>query len=415
KIKRSLWVGGFAAIACLVMVVVVGTVMSTAHAGDPDKVYVCKYVGTPHVDERLQTGQNPIEVSVNAIQQNEWNGQVPGWFSDAHDRSYVLGYVVKGQPEPSVSECPAPESPRDASLTVSLIPATCTTGEKAMPGDAVNAKWDKNYKTVIGPATYSFSGTADAGHLFSDGTSVQTKSETLSGPLHCDATALLMASTPTCFVPGFLEYGATTHATFTSGTADGTAGIAYPSHYSVTATADTGHYFAGGVSTLTVHQDVYGILSGEQCEEQQPPVVVTAGVSITPATCTVGQVLNYTIPQHTTVTITSTANGTAGAGAGTAYKVTFVADNGYAFKNSQNQFVGEMVFSDTLAGPSTAPNCETGTVLGSATTTPGQTTTAPAVLPETDGEAGTAVIFGGSLLGVIAAAVGIRRLTSRGL
>jgi hypothetical protein len=74
------------------------------------KVYVCKYVGTPGTDERLQTGQNPIEVSVNAIQNNQWDGTVPGWFSDAHDRSYVIGYVPM-TPEPTVASCPQPSGP----------------------------------------------------------------------------------------------------------------------------------------------------------------------------------------------------------------------------------------------------------------------------------------------------------------
>ncbi|MFY9227700.1 MAG: hypothetical protein WAO28_00005, partial [Candidatus Microsaccharimonas sp.] len=41
---------------------------------EPKKVFVCKYVGTPGVDERLQTGNNPISVSVNAIQNNQWDG-----------------------------------------------------------------------------------------------------------------------------------------------------------------------------------------------------------------------------------------------------------------------------------------------------------------------------------------------------
>jgi len=40
---------------------------SASAEGQPEKVFVCKYVGTPDVDERLQTGNNPIEVSVNAI------------------------------------------------------------------------------------------------------------------------------------------------------------------------------------------------------------------------------------------------------------------------------------------------------------------------------------------------------------
>lgn len=85
----------------------------SAASADPDpnkKVYVCKYVGTPGVDERLQTGQNPIEVSVNSIQNNQWNGNVPGWFSDAHDRSYVLGYVPM-TPEPTAANCPGPDNP----------------------------------------------------------------------------------------------------------------------------------------------------------------------------------------------------------------------------------------------------------------------------------------------------------------
>ena len=78
---------------------------------DDKKVYVCKYVGTPGVDERLQTGDNPINVSVNAIEQNNWNGIVPGWFSDAHDRSYVLMYGHNLDPEPSVDDCPSPDVP----------------------------------------------------------------------------------------------------------------------------------------------------------------------------------------------------------------------------------------------------------------------------------------------------------------
>ena len=35
---------------------------ATDNAG---KVFVCKYVGTPGVNERLQTGGNPIDVSIN--------------------------------------------------------------------------------------------------------------------------------------------------------------------------------------------------------------------------------------------------------------------------------------------------------------------------------------------------------------
>ena len=70
------------------------------------KVFVCKYVGTPGVDERLQTGDNPISVSVNAIP--GWNGTIPSFFADQHGRSYVLAYDTGQKPEPSVADCAAP-------------------------------------------------------------------------------------------------------------------------------------------------------------------------------------------------------------------------------------------------------------------------------------------------------------------
>ena len=79
---------------------------SSVAAGDNAKWFVCKYVGTPGVDERLQTGQNPISVSENAIPVSP---VVPGeFFQDAHGRSYVLVEDV-GQAEPDPSECPPPD------------------------------------------------------------------------------------------------------------------------------------------------------------------------------------------------------------------------------------------------------------------------------------------------------------------
>jgi hypothetical protein len=74
-----------------------------SHDEAPSKVFVCKYVGTPGVDEVLQTGQNPIDVSVNAI--GEDPVVIGSYFNDAHGRSYVLAYDT-GQDEPDVSECP---------------------------------------------------------------------------------------------------------------------------------------------------------------------------------------------------------------------------------------------------------------------------------------------------------------------
>ncbi len=96
-------------------VVVNDTQMARAESapkGDdqPKKVFVCKYVGTPGVNERLQTGNNPISVSVNSLK--DFPGTFPWAFADAQGRSVAIVYDT-GQPEPSVADCPQPEKPFD--------------------------------------------------------------------------------------------------------------------------------------------------------------------------------------------------------------------------------------------------------------------------------------------------------------
>ncbi|MDO8337189.1 MAG: hypothetical protein Q7T15_02905 [Microcella sp.] len=107
--------------------------MSQSTPESEKKVWVCKYVGTPGVDERLQVagpGQNnPIEVSVNAIQDDGWDvASGTGWFSDGQGRSYAIGYSDArggGQgDEPDINECPRPDFP-DATPGATTSPATC--------------------------------------------------------------------------------------------------------------------------------------------------------------------------------------------------------------------------------------------------------------------------------------------------
>jgi hypothetical protein len=85
----------------------------------PRKVFVCKYVGKPGVDERLQTGQNPISVSVNSLT----NGPIAigARFEDAQGASVVIAFDT-GQPEPDVSQCPTPQGG-----TTTTVRATTTT------------------------------------------------------------------------------------------------------------------------------------------------------------------------------------------------------------------------------------------------------------------------------------------------
>ena len=91
-----------------------------------EKVFVCKFVGTPDVDERLQTGQNPISVSINSIK--DWDGVIPGYFADAQGRSYTLAYD-EGQGEPDVSDCPTSVKP--ANPTHEKETACFPSGENA--------------------------------------------------------------------------------------------------------------------------------------------------------------------------------------------------------------------------------------------------------------------------------------------
>jgi len=69
------------------------------------KVLVCKYVGTPGENERLQTGQNPIEVAVNSINPKDPDSvKVGDEFADKQGRSVVV--AIDGC-LPPVKDCPA--------------------------------------------------------------------------------------------------------------------------------------------------------------------------------------------------------------------------------------------------------------------------------------------------------------------
>lgn len=87
----------------------------------PEKVFVCKYVGKPFVDERLQTGQNPISVSVNAIPISPVT--IYSEFADRQGRSLVIAFDT-GQSEPP-PQCPPPKGPENTTTTT--IHETTTT------------------------------------------------------------------------------------------------------------------------------------------------------------------------------------------------------------------------------------------------------------------------------------------------
>ena len=109
------------------------------------KVYVCKYVGTPNVNERLQTGQNPIEVSVNSIKDYQGPGS---YFADAQGRSYVLATVPQS-PEPSAADCPGgAATPTDTTAPETTIVVRTVTSTEQVPTTVVQWSTETTHETV---------------------------------------------------------------------------------------------------------------------------------------------------------------------------------------------------------------------------------------------------------------------------
>src|SRR4029450_12453999 len=75
------------------------------------RVWVCKYVGTPGEDERLQTGNTQIRVSGNSADKDK-DGQVfvGDQFADAQGRSVIV--QIEGE-DPGIEACSPTPPPTD--------------------------------------------------------------------------------------------------------------------------------------------------------------------------------------------------------------------------------------------------------------------------------------------------------------
>jgi len=88
----------------------IGVAWSSATADEVrvHKSYVCKYVGKPGVDERLQTGNNPIWVDNNSLPgyHDDLIVEVGMEFADAQGKSVVIiANTPKLNPEPGIEAC----------------------------------------------------------------------------------------------------------------------------------------------------------------------------------------------------------------------------------------------------------------------------------------------------------------------
>lgn len=130
----------------LILLVLVGLLIPvTVNAVPAPKYFVCKFTGTPGVSETLQTGQNPISVSGNALPTPIVIG---GYFNDQHGRSLVVAEDV-GQPEPT---CPAPVNdpdPTDVCPNLDGVQTEAPQGYELRDGVCVQPDGD----TEPGPTT----------------------------------------------------------------------------------------------------------------------------------------------------------------------------------------------------------------------------------------------------------------------
>ena len=123
------------------------------------KDWVCKYVGTPGVDEQLKNGNGGLVwVSTNATQGT--------WFNDAQGRSYVLLANAPHNPRPDSSLCPAPQGPQEVQIPATPKiddPCGLHNASWVVPADTVSITWElkQNGHLVASTAT---------GYKFTDGT-----------------------------------------------------------------------------------------------------------------------------------------------------------------------------------------------------------------------------------------------------
>lgn len=108
------------------IVLLLSALQGTAFAGHDDhgpgtdkKVWVCKYVGKPGVDERLKDGKNPIPDAVEST--------VGTWFDDAQGWSFVLDVQTEantGQGERYIGNLTCPDTTTESTTTTEVTTTT---------------------------------------------------------------------------------------------------------------------------------------------------------------------------------------------------------------------------------------------------------------------------------------------------
>jgi hypothetical protein len=186
-------VAGFvAAIGALVMSSGVAMLITAPSANAAaDKYFVCKYVHTPGNTEVLQTGQNPISVSVNAIPEDPV--VVGSSFSDQQGRSYVLSEdnTPPGpEGDPSASDCPIGDQNVLIAVDVVFVDPTCdndNTASYSLTGDTDDVTVEQSADPAAG-VEETVTATAKDGFEFAGGETTYSETHTFGDAADCTVT-----------------------------------------------------------------------------------------------------------------------------------------------------------------------------------------------------------------------------------
>jgi len=181
--KRLLALAGFG-----VLIAALGVFAAVALAGGPNdehKVVVCKYVGTPGVDERLQTGGNPIVVDYHALGEG-FTGSFNYAFADAQGNSMAVQWT-DDEHFSDLGVCPAPPKPTKGVLVVKKVVVnddggTKTAGDFAFTLNGEQHSFDASgfNSLTLEPGDYAVTEVAGAGYASSidDGSATIVAGET---------------------------------------------------------------------------------------------------------------------------------------------------------------------------------------------------------------------------------------------
>lgn len=267
-------------------------VTGTAFAGNlsPSKAAVCKYVGKPGVNERLQTGNNPI-----VVDRKSWM-QIGSYFQDAQGRSYVLAFLNPGDPEPDVSQCPPPDSgPSSVTPTAPTTtqPSCNDPNETVTPPNQTGVTWSPSGATVLKPGdSVTYTASPANGYTFPQGAQTSFTESNTFDPQTCQQPPISVTPVaPTTTAPSCQTPDETVTPSTQAGviwTPSGTTTLHPGDSVTYVATPDKGYVFPHGAQTSFT---VTNTFDPQTCN-QPPPTDVCPNIPGNQATVPPGMIKN---------------------------------------------------------------------------------------------------------------------------